>query len=348
MLTSQLPKNHWTRNNLRARLIAALFLLAAIAVPAAAQTADFLVQSAPFSPTAVDPGGSTASNLTISSLNGFNGAVDLSCTVSPSSASAPACMASPSSLTPPGSAAAALTTFSTTTSTQTATGPGLYTITIIGTATINGTLVTHTSTQTVTVLAVTPSFTVSVQTAIAPTSVHAGNGATGTILVTPLNNYTGVVTLSCASITPLVTIPPQCSFSYPTGSPGVPINDQNPQTSVITINTIGPTTYTQANRTRPLYALFLPMLGMVGLGAAFGGKRSRHAWSLLAIFIVAGSLLLVPACYTTQTFTSTSNFYNGITPKNTYVFTLTGVDANGNISSNTGSATPATVTLTVN
>jgi trimeric autotransporter adhesin len=352
MLTSQLLTFHWKRNRPRTRFALALLLLVGslVTLPMAAQTPDFIVQAAPFSPIAVDPGGTTASNLTLGSLNGFNGTVDLTCTVSPTptSGSAPECLVSPPSVTPPAGGAVTITTFGTETNGQPPTTPGLYTTTIIGTATINGTLVTHTATQNVTVLAVTPSFTLSVQTAIAPTSVHAGNGATGVIVVSPLNNYSGTVTLSCSSITPLVTIPPQCSFSYPNGMTGLPVS-QVPQTSTITITTIGPTTYGQADRNRPFYALCLPMLGMVGLGAAFGGKRSRRAWSLLAILIIAAAVLLVPACYTTQTFTSTNNNYNGITPKNTYVFTLMGVDADGNTSSNSGSSnTPPTVSLTVN
>lgn len=348
MLTPQSLTFHWKKNKLRARFAVPWLIAAALAIPAMGQqTTYFAVQAAPFSPAAVDPGGTTASNVTISALNGFNGTVNLSCTVSPSSNSSPACLVSPPSLTAPAGAAATITTSGTVVNGQPATTPGLYTITIVGTATINGQLVTETATQNVTVLAVTPTFTVSVQTAIAPTSVHAGNGATGTVLVTPLNGYSGTITLSCSSINPLVTVPPQCSFTYPTGMTGVPVS-QVAQTATITINTIGPTTYARVERVRPLYALFLPMLGMVGLGAAFGGKRSRRVSSLLGILVIAGSLLLVPACYTTQTFTSTNNNYNGITPKNTYVLTLTGVDANGNVASNSGSsATAPTVTLTV-
>jgi hypothetical protein len=68
---------------------------------------------------------------------------------------------------------------------------------------------------------------------------------------------------------------------------------------------------------------------------------------VLALFILSGSLLLLPACGTnTSTSTSTPN---GITPANSYTFTIIGVDTNGVASSNTGSTTSAgpTVTLSV-
>jgi len=88
------------------------------------------------------------------------------------------------------------------------------------------------------------------------------------------------------------------------------------------------------------------MLALVGLSAAAGGKQSRKAWGLLALFVMSGALVLTPGCGSTTTSTTTPN---GITPNNTYTFTITGVDANGVISSNTGSTTAnPSVSLTVN
>ena len=88
------------------------------------------------------------------------------------------------------------------------------------------------------------------------------------------------------------------------------------------------------------------MLALVGLGAAVGGKRSRKACGLLALFVVSGALFLMPACGNTTPNTTT---LNGVTPNNTYTFTVIGVDANGVVSSNTGSGTNTnpSVTLTV-
>src|SRR5271170_7233901 len=97
---------------------------------------------------------------------------------------------------------------------------------------------------------------------------------------------------------------------------------------------------------RGLYALWLPlpMLALAGLGAAAGGKRSRKAWGLLGLFVVSGALLLMPACANSSAATSTPN---GITPADTYTFTIIGVDTAGNVSSNTTSTTSPSVTLTV-
>ena len=68
---------------------------------------------------------------------------------------------------------------------------------------------------------------------------------------------------------------------------------------------------------------------------------------MLSLFVLSGVLLLIPACTNTNSNTTTTP--NGITPANTYSFTIVGVDTNGVVSSNTGSTTSAgpTVSLTV-
>jgi hypothetical protein len=135
-----------------------------------------------------------------------------------------------------------------------------------------------------------------------------------------------------------------CSFSpQPVTVNGTPI------TSTITVTSAGPIT-TGANARGGLfhtYAMWvpLPLLGLVGLGAAVSGKRSRKAWGLLALFVISGSLILIPACGNSSTSTTTPN---GITPPNTYTFTIVGVDIDGNISSNTTTTgTNPSVSLTV-
>jgi len=168
-------------------------------------------------------------------------------------------------------------------------------------------------------------------------------GAVGskTAYISPGSPTQGI-TLSCASITPLVTIPPVCSFTQqPVKVNGTPV------TSTLTINTAGPITTGSASTSRSFYSLWipLPMLALAGLGAAAGGKRTRKAWGLLALFVVSGSLLLMPACGNSSTSSTTPN---GITPANTYTFTIVGVDIDGNISSNTNSnGTNPSVSLSV-
>jgi hypothetical protein len=320
--------------------IAALCLLAAfLALPSSA-SAQFTLQAAPLSPDAVPPTGTSSSNITVGTLNGFNSTVDLTCQVTSTIQGAvdpPSCTVSPASVTPPANASATITT-------QVDTTTVAYSITITGTAPSTA-QTASTQPLSLTVLAVTPQFTITVAKAVVPSSVPAGSGGEGTITINPINGYhsppgTPGVTLSCATITPLVTIPPVCSFSpNPVMVPGPP--------STLTISTFGPVTTGAVARPRNFYALWMPvpMLALVGLGVAVGGKRSRKAWGLLALFVISGTLFLMPACGNTTTSTTTPN---GVTPNNSYTFTLVGVDSDGVASSNTGStSTTPTVSLTV-
>jgi hypothetical protein len=222
-----------------------------------------------------------------------------------------------------------------------------YTVTISGTD-ASGTISAQ---QDLTVLAVTPQFTITIRTAVAPGSVPAGSGGQGIVSINPINGYTtppdpnnptGGITLACASITPLVTIPPVCSFS----PASIKITGSS-VTSTITVSSYGPITTGAALRPRSFYSLWfpLPMLAVVSLGAAARSRRARKAWGLLALFLVSGALLLLPACANTKTTTTTPN---GVTPNNSYTLTVVGVDVDGVISSNAGStSTNPTVSLTV-
>lgn len=331
----------------RLALTAALCLLAVLILPSLAAGQTFTLQASALSQDAVIPGGSSSSNLTVGTLNGFSGSVTLGCQVTTTiqnPADPPVCSVSPTSVTPPASASATITTMSGTTTVS-------YDVVISGSATSNG---QNTSLEplSLTVLAVSPQFTVTVERPVAPSSVPAGNGAEGIIDITPVNAYTtptsGGITLSCSTITPLVTIPPVCSFS----PPAVVLTGQSFVTSQLTINTFGNETTTGAAHppqfNSGFYAAWLPipLLAIVGLGAAVGGKRSRKAWGLLGLFVMLGTLFLVPAC---SNATNTTTAPNGITPANTYTFTVTGVDGDGNSASNTGSTTSAnpSVSLTV-
>jgi hypothetical protein len=318
--------------------VAALWVWAALMIlPAAAAAQNFSLQAAAFSPDAVAPGGTASSNITVGSVDGFTGIVTLSCAVTSTSQSLidpPVCTISPTTVTAPAEASATITT-------QSDTSTVGYSVTITATA--------STGTQTaaplaLTVLAVTPQFSITVQRPVAPTSVPAGSGGQGIVALNPINGYVGTgVTLSCASITPLVTIPPVCSFNPPTVGANV-------LTSTITISTFGPVTTGAAAHPRLFYALWMPvpMLALLALGVTAGGTRVRKAYGLLALFVICGALILTPACGNSNSTTTTPN---GVTPNGTYTFTVAGVDSNGVVSSNTGSTTTTgaiTVSLTVN
>jgi hypothetical protein len=266
----------------------------------------------------------------------------LSCSVaaeSPTSSTVnPECQMVPASVTPPGGTTATINTVFNGTSAT----PGAYTVTVTGTSTADGT--TQTGTQPITVLAVTGQFNLSIPIVLDPTSIPAGSGAEATISVNPVDTYSGNVTLSCASITPLTIFPPQCSFAYPGGHNYIPVSPGAPGLVTMTISTTleGEPSPAENSHRGLIYAFWLPapMLALIG----FSRRRWRKAFGLLAIFVLCASMLLIPACsHTTYT---TSNTATGTTPNNTYTITLTGTDQNGNIASNTGTTT-TTLTLTV-
>jgi hypothetical protein len=318
--------------------------MASAQLPCTQGTSEFTLCAATLSPQAIVPGGVSSTSLTIGSENGFAGTVNLGCAVTATLmvTDAPVCTVSPLSVTVNSSSPATATATITSQSATTTVG---YDVTITGT----GPTTTYTTPPLgLTVLAVTPQFTIAIQTAMSPNSVPAGNAAQGVISVNPVNGYStpkGGITLYCSSITPLVTIPPVCSFA-PNG-PGLQLVD-SPESVTLTIKTAGTTVIGAAPRPRWFYALWLsiPVLGFVGVGAAMGGKRSGKALGMLFIFLMCGCLLLLPACVN-QLSNGTVGTPNGITPANTYTFTIVGVDSNGVVSSNTGTTTGPTMTLAV-
>jgi len=330
----------WRMGHLR---VAALCLAAAafIVLPRAS-AADFTMTVEPnLSPSAVAPGGSSSAVISIVTGTGFVGPITMGCTVTPSvpqTVNNPVCTVSPSSMNASGQATATIATLDGTTTVS-------YGITITATD-ASGTL--KAPPLNLTVLSVSSAFTITVETVVAPSSVPAGSGAQGTITINPVNNYrppAGGITLYCASITPLVTLPPYCSFN----PQPVTFDQTNPVPVAVTISSVGSQPGTQCANPRwhHVYALWLglPMLSLVGLGAGAGGKRSKKAWVLAAIFVAGAGFLLMPSCSNTSNKLCTPA---GITPANTYTFTIVGVDSNGVASSNTGSGSSSpSVTLTV-
>ena len=346
MLRFESLSSIWRLRNPYCGVLVSLVLVLFLEIASASGQAGFTLQMTTFSGKGtVDPGGEATSSLALGTTNGFSGTVDLSCQATSKETVTifPTCVVSPASVAPPASATAIVNTV---TNAGTAT-PGLYLITVTGTASA-ATPNTVTAQAFLTVQSVAPGFTITVQTAVAPSSVHAGNAAEGVISVNPINGYSGTVTLSCASITPLVTIPPICSFSYPPGSKGLPVNGV-PATATINISTY-PLPTASLGRSRGFFALWmpLPLLALAGVGAAAGGRRSRKAWGVLALFVLGGTLLLLPGCGSNTPVSPSPT--TSVTPKNTYTFTIAGVDKAGNVSSNTGTGTTntaPTVTLTV-
>jgi trimeric autotransporter adhesin len=168
-----------------------------VTVVPTAPAADFTVACSPTS-VSVAQGGSGTTTCTVTSQNGFNSAVSLSCSGLPAGAS---CSFSPASLTPPagGSASSTLTISATATA-----NTGTSNISVVGAsgATSHSTAVSLTISPTA-----TPDFTV----ACSPASLSAAQGASAssTCTVSSQNGFNNAVSLSCSGLAAGVG----CSFS---------------------------------------------------------------------------------------------------------------------------------------
>ena len=287
-----------------------------------------LTVSSQLSPAAIDPGGSAIATLSLEGTSGSVSFTAVPCTVTPATTDAPQCSVSPSSATPDALPSVTVTTTG-------ATPAGQYAITVTGAS--------GTETQAVvlslSVEDVTQTYTLTVTpTTASPHPIAAGSAATTSVTVNPLASYTGSITLSCLSISPVVTPAPVCSFNPQTVNV---TSNTAPPASTLTIATSGPTPTSMLRTRRIFFALWLAIPGLVVLGAGAAGVRKKKILVIVSLTLVVGSLLLLPAC-SSSTNTATNN--NGITPSNSYTITITGVDQNGAAPSTT---TATTVTLVV-
>jgi hypothetical protein len=283
----------------------------------------------------VSSGGSSTAVLELLAIGIFNNPVSFTCTVTSgqTTGTAPLCLVSPDSATPGTEGAQISVTVTTTDNTA----AGTYQITVTGTS---GSLV-HTVPLSLGVTSLTVDYTLSVSpTTATPNPVTAGSIATTTVTVSPIGSYSGhTVTLSCLSISPTVLLAPVCSFN----PPSVVVTSGLQPTSVMSIITTGPAPTVRLWHPRVFYALWLFVPGLALLGLVSSGAGRKKILGALLLAVLASGLLLLPACGSSSRSTSSGN----VTPKNSYVFTLTGADENGAAPSNT-TANQATVTVSVN
>jgi len=291
-------------------VIAPFFVIAVLVIlPRAYGQANFTLAASAAYPSAVDPGGSSISTITVGTINNVSSAsVALSCTVAPLQTNGATCSIL-SSVTPPASPTLTITTTS-------LTPPTLYAITVTGSA--GGS--TLTVPVNLSVLAVTPAYTLS-DTTPNPSSVHAGSAATATVTATPISGYSGTVTFSCSTISPTVTPAPVCSFNPAT----VTVTNSAAASSTLTISTTGPSA-TSLHRSTIFYALWLPLPALALIGA--GLSTTRRLWKkllgwLLVGMIVSGIMVTIGCGNSTRTSSSVTS-----TPKNTYTFTISAIDQN--------------------
>jgi hypothetical protein len=309
-----------------------LGLLALAASPnALGQNADFFLQVSRQLPAGIDPGDSASANLTLGTTNGFASPVTLSCVTVPAETPDP-CTVSPSTATPPSSPSL---TFD-----SAGLQPNTYTVTVTGVSGADTASVTLTP---ISVLAVTPQYTLAVGTALSPSSVHAGSGATAVINISSTDGYSGSVTPGCSAITPLTEPSPVCSFNPST----VTVTNGVIATTTLTISTAGTTTNgtgTASSRahSRWIYASFLPLPFIVAAGAWGDGKLRRKLLSLLGLLIIAVGLFSLPACNASTTVNN-----GATTPNNTYTFTISAYDENGVAPTGTTGTTGTIVTVSL-
>jgi hypothetical protein len=326
------------RLTMRAAVAILVTLLGAVSVSRAyGQTFSISIPNGLDRP-AVDPGGSAIGTIVISSSSTgtLTNPIGLACSMSsgPATTNPPVCTVSPVSETGPGSASLTITT-------SNGTGVGLYSFTVTGTG--GG---TQTLSLNLTVQPLSQDYTLSATpTTAVPNPVAPGAVATTTVSIAPIGSYSGhQVTLACLSVTPVVTAAPTCSFQPTSGSGAVRVTSGTPATATLTITTFGPIPVTGLRTRRIFYALWLLIPGVALAGAAKSGKRGKKLTAIFFLVSLGGGVLLMPGCGSS----TATNSPNGMsTPKNTYVFTLTGADENGAAPSNT-TADAATVSITVN
>jgi hypothetical protein len=151
----------------------------------------------------------------------------------------------------------------------------------------------------------------------APTSVTtpAGQPATYQVTVTPNPNtvFPESVTLACSSSLPSGAT---CSF---TNNPITSLTGS--QTRSLVINTTArTTTISQEFRMKNFYAMFLPLSGLVIVGACFAGPGSRKRRLMAVLFVIGvfGGVFTQAGCGNSGSITTVAG-----TPAGTYNVTLT-------------------------
>ena len=268
----------------------------------------------------VPQSGSNTSTINVTETGGFTGAVALTASGVPTGVTA--------SFNP-----TSTSTSSTLTLTADATAvTGATAITITGTS---GAL-TQTTTLNVNVTAPV-SYSLSAGNPSQGT-ISPGGSSQSTITVASANGYTGTVTLAC-SIAPVVTPAPTCSF----GSSNPVTVSSSGGTATLTFNTVGPSAMRVGSRAIFAFALPIPAILLIGVGAGAHGGSPKKILSLLLLWFVVATLLVVPGCGGSGNGGGGGGGNSG-TPAGTYTVTITGKDATGTSQTNTA----PTVSITVN
>ncbi|MGB9107032.1 MAG: hypothetical protein WCC59_19910 [Terriglobales bacterium] len=266
-------------------------------------------------PGAIVPNGAPASvSVTLTALNGYTGTAAATCNV-PSPVT---CALNPAGPYTPNTGATPVATAIITAPANTT--AGTYTVNV------------NTNDAVLTTLIHNQSVNIAVQDfqiASSPSTetVKAGGTPTAhTISITGGGGFTSAVTLSCSSGLPSLTT---CTFSPASVAAG--------GTSTLTIQTTAPSVsqlrLPASHRTVPLYALWLPIpgivVGIIGIGVAPRNRRGKLL-GYLGLVVVFGILLMLVSCGGGGGgSTTTPPVPKPGTPAGTYNITVTGTSGSG-------------------
>ena len=161
-------------------------------------------------------------------------------------------------------------------------------------------------------LTTSPDFAVPAFT-LAPATVSPGSPATSTLNLIAVSGFTDMVTFAC-SVSPTPARAPQCSVSPASAAPGTPVT--------VTVTTTGPSARVNSHSGAVLsFAVWLPLLGLVGVGNHFVSRQKRVKAVLLGGVIFAWIVFQV-ACGG-----SGSSGGSPGTPAGAYTITVTGTSS---------------------
>jgi uncharacterized repeat protein (TIGR03803 family) len=161
-------------------------------------------------------------------------------------------------------------------------------------------------------LTTSPDFAVPAFT-LTPARVPPGTPASASLNLTAVSGFTDTVTFTC-SVSPRPTLAPQCSVSPGSAGPGTSVT--------VKVTTTAPSARANSHFGTALsFAVWLPLLGLVGIGKRFGSRQSKIKAMLLSCVLVAG-LVFQGACGG-----SSSGGGSSGTPAGAYTITVTGTSS---------------------
>ena len=147
-----------------------------------------------------------------------------------------------------------------------------------------------------------------------PASVSPGSPAAATLSLTAVSGFTDTVAFTC-SVSPKPMLAPQCSITPASAAPGTPVT--------VKVTTTGPSARVSSRSGAVLssYAMWLPLLGLAGIGNRLNSKQHKKKVMLLGCVFVGGLLFQV-ACGGSSSMTGSSG-----TPAGAYTITVTGTSS---------------------